>query len=174
MTGIIYKATNKKTNKCYVGQTIQPFGKRKKNHINNAKNPNSPAFSTKFSEAIRKFGENAFKWSIVHCNVDRDKLDAVEKNEIDKTNSVNNGYNSRPGRGTKRSNGNFKHMAVSKKIKSIFDDTAHKLGYGRAEVLNNIITLAEFLVDSKAVSVKAVLRSGEEKEVLLSMLIGNK
>jgi len=65
-------------------------------------------------------------------------------------------------------------MRVAEPQYELLGKLSKELQVSRVEMLNNIITLAEFLVENKAVSVKAVLKDGEEKEVLLSMLLRNK
>jgi hypothetical protein len=66
-----------------------------------------------------------------------------------------------------------KQMRVSKAQYELLGKLAGKLGISRVETLNNAIALTQFLVENKAKSVKAILGSGEEKEVFLTMLLGN-
>lgn len=66
-----------------------------------------------------------------------------------------------------------KQMRVSKTQYELLERLADKLSLSRIEMLNNAIALVQFLVESKAVSVKAVTGSGEEREVFLTMLLGN-
>jgi len=66
-----------------------------------------------------------------------------------------------------------KQMRVSKSQYELLGKLAGKLGISRVETLNNAIALTQFLVENKAKSVKAITASGEEKEVFLTMLLGN-
>lgn len=66
-----------------------------------------------------------------------------------------------------------KQMRVSKPQYELLGQLAKQLQVSRIEMLNNTIALAQFLVDNKAVSVKAVGKDGDEKEVLLPMLLRN-
>ena len=66
-----------------------------------------------------------------------------------------------------------KQMRVSKPQYELLGQLAKQLGVSRVEMLNNTISLAKFLIDSKAVSVKSVDKDGVEKEVVPSMLLRN-
>lgn len=59
--GIIYVATNRLNGKCYVGQTWQPFRRRKNGHRQDAEKGSPRAFQ----RAIRKYGFAAFDWQVV-------------------------------------------------------------------------------------------------------------
>lgn len=54
--GIIYKATNTKNNKSYIGQTIKKLDDRKRSHINRAKSGSEYYFH----RSIRRYGEEFF------------------------------------------------------------------------------------------------------------------
>jgi hypothetical protein len=64
-------------------------------------------------------------------------------------------------------------MRIAKPQYDMLGDLSKQMNITRVELLNNVISLAKFLVENKAVSVKAVEKDGGEKEVLLSMLLGN-
>jgi group I intron endonuclease len=70
---IIYKATNKINGKCYIGQTIATLEVRIKRH-NNAKNRN-----THFSKAIKKYGIDIFKWTILEFCYSEEELNEKEQ-----------------------------------------------------------------------------------------------
>ena len=53
----IYKITNTKNNKVYIGQTIRPIQERFKRHKTDALNN---ILDTHFARAIRYYGEDAF------------------------------------------------------------------------------------------------------------------
>ncbi len=60
-TGIIYKATNVKTNKSYIGKTVKSL----KIRINQHKNLSINGSQTYFHRAIRKYDFVNFEWSIL-------------------------------------------------------------------------------------------------------------
>jgi len=63
---IIYKATNKITNKSYIGQTMGYFSRRKYQHIYNAYKKQSKCY---FHRALKKYGPENFEWTILEkCN----------------------------------------------------------------------------------------------------------
>jgi group I intron endonuclease len=87
---IIYKATNKITNKVYIGQTTHTLDKRIKNHIKESKiNSNRP-----FMLSINKYGLDNFMFEIIDSANNLDELNDKEIYWIDFYNSVSpNGYN---------------------------------------------------------------------------------
>lgn len=66
-----------------------------------------------------------------------------------------------------------KQMRVSKTQYETLGSLSKALGMSRVEVLNNAVALTKFLVDSKAVAVKAVQSDGHERELFLTLLLGN-
>ena len=91
-TGIIYICINLYNGKRYIGQTIQKFENRKKNHIQDALNKNSQLY---FHKALRKFGVENFIWNVLENNIAIENLNDKEQFYIQKynTNDRNNGYN---------------------------------------------------------------------------------
>lgn len=88
--GIIYKWTNKNTNKCYIGQTIDPE-QRKANHICEAFKRNSDYY---FHRSLRKHGLDAFIYEVLEENIERSLLNERENFYMDQYNSIwPNGYN---------------------------------------------------------------------------------
>jgi group I intron endonuclease len=66
MNKIIYKVTNKKNSKIYIGKTIQKLNQRKWQHYNDTFNKKSQLY---FHRAIRKHGKENFEWKIIEkCN----------------------------------------------------------------------------------------------------------
>lgn len=97
--GLIYKCQCLKTNKCYIGQTIRSLELRKKQHIQNSLSDKAGDYNCAFHQAIREFGEDCFKWSIVVHVQAEDENDLAESlNELEwyyikKYNSFIDGYN---------------------------------------------------------------------------------
>ena len=72
-TGIIYRATNLINGKCYVGQTIQTLEKRIIAHYAKSKTINY-----KFSNSLRKYKKEDWKWEIILENVAFEHLNELE------------------------------------------------------------------------------------------------
>lgn len=66
-----------------------------------------------------------------------------------------------------------KQMRVSKSQYELLGQLADQLEVSRIEMLSNAVALTQFLVDNRAVSVKAINKNGEEKEIFLTMLLRN-
>lgn len=86
---IIYKATNTINGKCYIGQTRHSLEHRKNVHIRYAKQ----GINTHFYQAIRKYGEDSFKWEILCTAQSKERLNELETFYIQKYDSIKNGYN---------------------------------------------------------------------------------
>ena len=97
MKGIIYRAHCLITNKDYIGLTTRTLDKRRKEHLYSAFKKMEELH---FSRALRKYGANAFEWSILTTVSARYKEDlveslkALEKKYIKQFDSYHNGYNS--------------------------------------------------------------------------------
>lgn len=164
MSGIVYIATNTKNSKSYVGITTRGLLQRQKEHIHNANNKNSPVYGTKFSKAIRKYGSTSFVWSVLHSNLCKDAMPTLEIKEIKNNDSIKNGYNSTLGYHPLK-NKDYRYISIpSGTYKSIRKNRS---------MLSNAVALTQFLVDNRAVSVKAINKDGEEKEIFLTMLLRN-
>jgi group I intron endonuclease len=88
----IYRVTNTVNNKCYVGFTSN-FKKRKFRHLKDA---NSDSTTAIFHRAIKKWGEDSFKWEELYQSRDADHtLNVMEPHFITENNShkSNWGYN---------------------------------------------------------------------------------
>jgi group I intron endonuclease len=91
---IIYKATNLVNGKIYIGKTSQTIEKRQWEHCNRAK----LGWKQLLYRAIRKHGEENFKWEVIDSSNDLNEIDEKEAYWIDYYNSYignpnHNGYN---------------------------------------------------------------------------------
>lgn len=101
--GIIYKATNTVNGKCYIGQTIQTFKRRKAEHLRAAFSPRNKRYNTHFYRAIREYGKENFTWEVLAEGILIDDLNSKEIAEIRVHNSFGRtGYNSHLGGGNGR------------------------------------------------------------------------
>jgi hypothetical protein len=112
--GYIYKITNIKNNKCYIGETIQDIKKRWRDHLSAIKRDGG---CKALKSAITKYGLESFKFEIIIICFDDDRL-IYEKQYIKKYNSlVPNGYNILEG-GQEGVLG-FKHSEETKRLISL-------------------------------------------------------
>lgn len=95
---IVYKVTNQKTGKSYIGVTTRSIEERKADHIQKA-NKGTGGY---FQEAIATNGADAFKWEQIDTASSNDELAAKEVKYILENNSVEEGYNSDRGGGLKK------------------------------------------------------------------------
>lgn len=86
----IYKITNIKNQKVYIGQTIRPIEQRFHRHINDAMNN---ILDTHFARAIRKYGKDNFIIEEIDSAKTQNELNEKEQYWIQYYNSVNDGYN---------------------------------------------------------------------------------
>lgn len=87
---MVYCATNITNNKKYIGQTIRDLSIRKREHIGQMNNGSDLAIH----QAIRKYGEDNFEWSIIDQACSQEDLDNKEVYWIDYYNSYyDGGYN---------------------------------------------------------------------------------
>jgi hypothetical protein len=85
---IIYKCTNKKTGKVYIGQTIKSLDKRITQHHKVAKKSKS-----KFHKALISYGFENFDWDILKSATSKQELNELEIHYINEYDSINSGYN---------------------------------------------------------------------------------
>lgn len=91
----IYKFTNLKNSKVYIGQSIN-IEVRKKAHLKAAFNPNHINYYCQFYKALREYGIENFSFEILEeCS--KEELNEKEKKWIAYYNSYENGYNMTPG-----------------------------------------------------------------------------
>ena len=86
----VYKITNIKNNKVYIGQTIRPIEQRFNRHITDAINN---ILDTHFARAIRKYGKDSFIIEAIDTANNQDELNQKEQYWIQYYNSVEEGYN---------------------------------------------------------------------------------
>lgn len=118
--GKIYKYTNKINGKSYIGQTVRPMSIRNQRHLTDAKNNDNLIFH----RAIKKYGIENFKLTIIEDSIDVDILDNREKYWIKYYNTYylnNNGYNMTEG----GSWGNAPRKLSDSNIIKIKDDLLH-------------------------------------------------
>ena len=90
---LIYRITNLKNNKQYIGQTIQTLKTRKRKHVSNSRIDKQLNYSA-IARAIRKYGADSFHFDILEEDIDEKDLDLREVYFIQKYNTlVPNGYN---------------------------------------------------------------------------------
>ena len=88
MTGYnIYFHKNKINNKYYIGITSQKPERRW------GKNGENYKLQPKFYNAIKKYGWNNFEHKVLFTNIPKDQAETLEKELIQKYNSIDNGYN---------------------------------------------------------------------------------
>lgn len=109
---IIYKVTNLKNNKVYIGQSTRSLNERKRFHYLEAKHIHD---NTYFHNALRKYQPEDFKWEILESDIDNQvDLDKLETHYIQQYQSTNRdkGYNLKSG----GSGGGINDTAIKKKI----------------------------------------------------------
>ena len=105
--GIIYGVRCTANQKWYIGQTIRGIEKRRQQHLIDVRN-NYDSYA--FHAAIRKYGEEAFDWTVLEFDIHTyDELNEREKYWIQEKNSrIPNGYNMNAGgNGTPNHRKNF-------------------------------------------------------------------
>lgn len=106
--GLIYKATDNKLNRSYIGQTLTTLENIKSQHLRNALNKNDRTYFTIFYKMIRILGEESFEWEILEENIPDIDLNEKEIYYINKYDTYENGYNEGPG-------GQLTHASILKK-----------------------------------------------------------
>lgn len=97
--GVIYKITNIKNNKVYVGQTVYNINKRWSLHKRAASiNDTAEGSKSVFHSAIRKYGHENFTVEVICSCFDKEELDLREYYFINNLNTkVPSGYNLKDG-----------------------------------------------------------------------------
>lgn len=90
---IIYKHTNKITNKSYIGQTKYTIEQRFKQHLSDAKQCHKRNLTRPFHLALLKYKITDWESIILESNLNKEDASLKEKYWIEKYDSYNNGYN---------------------------------------------------------------------------------
>ena len=90
----IYKFTHIKTDRVYIGQTIQDPNRRRLEHLSDSRYNKR---THRFHNAIRKYGEDAFTFEVITTAPNLDELNLLETKYIKEYNSIKNGFNIRNG-----------------------------------------------------------------------------
>jgi len=93
MAIVVYKATNIRTKKAYIGFTESSLDIRKAQHFRDAKFESA----THFHRSLRKHGSDSWKWEIVDTCKTRELAGIRETQLISENNTFVNGYNSTTG-----------------------------------------------------------------------------
>lgn len=91
---VIYKVSNNKNDKIYIGQTSMDYNLRIERHKIRSKNGET----NKFHRALKHHGFNNFKWRKMFETNSKKECDEQESYYIKKYNAIENGYNSTKGR----------------------------------------------------------------------------
>lgn len=94
---IIYKVTNLKNNKVYIGQTVNTLIYRQKQHFKDCQRKNY--YNNVFHNALKKYSKSDFKWETICICDNLDQLNLMEELFILVYNSTdrNLGYNLKKG-----------------------------------------------------------------------------
>ena len=68
---------------------------------------------------------------------------------------------------------NSRQMRVSASHYDLVNNLADELGVSRSEIIANAVVLIKFLVDSNATSVRAICKDGTNRELMMTLLVGN-
>jgi len=90
---VIYKITNLKTNKSYIGQTIRNPKMREYEHFCDSNIVRMK--SKKLYNSIEKYGKENFTMEIIDRAISLDHLNILEEYYVKEYDSINNGYNIR-------------------------------------------------------------------------------
>ena len=121
---IVYKITNLKNNKVYIGQTIRTLEERFNRHKNDALNN---IIDTHFARALRYYGVDNFKAEIIDTAETQEELTQKEQYWIRYYNSIEDGYNETDA--TNKSGGNTYQSKTKEELAAIGEKIrASKLG----------------------------------------------
>lgn len=126
--GIIYCAQNKVNGKRYIGQTCRSLGERRRDHERWVRKPSSAPSPSVFVSALRKYGVDSFKWSIVFDGIPNEDLNEYEIDAIAVYKTLSpNGYNLMTGGGANGLHSEDTKKKLSEASKNISDETRRKI-----------------------------------------------
>ena len=126
--GIIYKVTNVKNNKVYIGQTIETLNIRKNKHYYKAnKFKEKGITSNHFFNALNKYDKDDFIWEIIDYANNQTDLNDKEFYWINFYHSKENGYNIREG-GLGREEGDKFAISCGSKPFLLYDNDGNFVG----------------------------------------------
>jgi group I intron endonuclease len=114
----IYKWTHIASGRCYIGQSTQEPNRRRLEHISHSRYSER---TYHFHNALRKYGIEAFTWEVLAHAKDIAELNLLEKQYIQKFDSIDNGFNIRNG-------GNNKLHSIDSKLRM---SEAQKLAHAK-------------------------------------------
>lgn len=109
---LIYKATNLKNRKCYIGRTSNELKTRIAYHYSNAKHGNYS-----FAKALMEYNRDDFKWEIIDIAKNKEESFILEAKYIKEFNSIEYGYNEKEGDKTPWNKGKKMNEAYCERLK---------------------------------------------------------
>lgn len=139
MTGYIYKITNIKNKKVYIGQTIQSPHARFAAHVYELNSQTKK--NSKFQSAWNKYGADCFKFEVI-AECSEEELDDYERYYIGVYDSFNNGYNATIGgkqcMERRRHTPETRHK-MSEDLKRRWHDTEYRRKISTAHSMNRAV-----------------------------------
>lgn len=127
----VYKVTNLKKDRIYIGASTKSVEERKKDHLQKVDKYDN----NKLYDAISTYGAEAFVWETIDTASTVDELAHKEKHYITYYNSKENGYNSDLGGGFKKTI--YKYHLESKELIETFeclDDAGESVGAVKQQI----------------------------------------
>lgn len=122
---IVYQVTNKINGKKYIGFTTKTLSERIKTHVRKSKYEFSNQYFYPFACAIRKYGIEAFEYSILKQCESIEECKIEEKNSIKQFNTISpSGYNLSEG-GNGGQNSTYVNDKISQTLKKYYKDNGH-------------------------------------------------
>ena len=138
---IVYKITNIKNNKVYIGQTKETLKQRFSRHMGYQ----ALEHDTKFYRAVRKYGKESFIIEQIDTAFNQDELDEKEVYWIRYYNAVEDGYNSNDHKGRVGGDTLSNHPNIKEISKKISDSKmGAKNPRARGVIAKNILTNETF------------------------------
>lgn len=94
---LVYIATNKVNEKSYIGKTVRALSHAKARHKGRAFREWKTGCESKFYNALRKYGWEAFEWRVLYRGDSDEDIQAAERFAIASFDTLENGYNLTPG-----------------------------------------------------------------------------